>query len=66
MGGCLVVLLPLLRKVCRGKLGRLWKKRVAVETEKRVREPQMDGYDPDGKNKGKGPWWPDYLPTIKS
>lgn len=66
MGGCLVVLLPLLRRVCRGKLGRLWKKRVAMETEKRVKKSQSDGYDPDGKNKGWGPCWPDYLPNIES
>lgn len=51
-----VVLLPDLYEVYAGKLTRMWKTKVEIETLRRVKESQGVGYQANGDDKRLGPW----------
>jgi exonuclease 3'-5' domain-containing protein 1 len=51
-----VKFLPELRSLYLGRLNEAWKKKVAEETEKRVRESQTAAYQPQSEDKVFGPW----------
>lgn len=60
-----VEILPILWKVYEGRLGALgneevWRKRIEVETLRRVEESQGVGYEPNGRHKALGPWVGDF------